>query len=80
MPSAPPSQLHPALRRRVAAEPEPDDLINTFQAAQILGCSTSTVRKLVASGKLPKPTVVEPGHMRMHRRSAVLAHKAHVRG
>jgi excisionase family DNA binding protein len=62
------------------SETQPGERVNTFGAAQILGCSTSKVRKLVAAGKLPKPSIVEPGHTRMHSRSALDAYSAEADG
>jgi excisionase family DNA binding protein len=47
-----------------------DDLVDTYQAAKLLGCSVSSVERLVRQGLLPSRKI---GHLRRFRRSDLLA-------
>ena len=70
---APPVELPPpaklkktAARKKASSTNKPTDILTTQQAARILGLSTTTVQKMVASGEL-EAWVTSGGHRRIFR-------------
>ena len=56
----------PARAKKTPEAPKPTDILTTQQAARILGLSTTTVQKMVASGEL-EAWVTSGGHRRIFR-------------
>lgn len=63
-------QLADAIAQRLAGRlPDADCMLNTHEAARLLGCSVATVERLSRNGSLPS---IKVGRLRRFRKSDLL--------